>query len=146
FLREATARPDCPEAVVAHRNFGTTCFYFGDFAGAHEHLRKAVALYDQVRHSDFANRFGFDPRAIAEAYDAVAQWVFVEVEEALGLGDGAAADAGSASHAPTMGQALLYAALLGLFRYNPEAVATNSQAAADIVSRYDLSAHWAGTA
>jgi predicted ATPase len=27
FLREATARPDCPEAVVAHRNFGTTCFW-----------------------------------------------------------------------------------------------------------------------
>jgi hypothetical protein len=34
FLREATAGPDCPEAVVAHRNFGVTCFYFADFAGA----------------------------------------------------------------------------------------------------------------
>src|SRR5215467_9145222 len=37
FLREATARPDCPEALVAHRNFGSTCFYFGNFAGAHDH-------------------------------------------------------------------------------------------------------------
>jgi predicted ATPase len=45
-----------------------------------------------------------------------------------------------------MGQALAYAALLGLFRYNPEAVATYSQAFADIVSRYDLPAFWAGLA
>jgi predicted ATPase len=36
--------------------------------------------------------------------------------------------------------------LLGLFRYNREAVATHSQALADIVSRYDLPAFWAGWA
>jgi len=35
FLREATGQPDCPEALIAHRISGTTCFYFGDFAGAH---------------------------------------------------------------------------------------------------------------
>ena len=39
FLREATARPDCPEALVAHRISGTTCLYFGDFAGAHDHFQ-----------------------------------------------------------------------------------------------------------
>jgi predicted ATPase len=46
FLREATARPDCPEAVVAHRISGQTCWYFGDFAGAHDHFHKAIELYD----------------------------------------------------------------------------------------------------
>ena len=45
-----------------------------------------------------------------------------------------------------MGSALLFAALLGLIRYNPQAVATDSQALADIVSRYDLPAWWAGIA
>src|SRR5262249_22682230 len=39
FLREATARPDCPEALVAHRISGQTCVYFGDFAGAHQHFQ-----------------------------------------------------------------------------------------------------------
>jgi hypothetical protein len=43
-----------------------------------------------------------------------------------------------------MGFALASAAFLGLFRYNREAVATHSQALADIVSRYDLPALWAG--
>ena len=45
-----------------------------------------------------------------------------------------------------MAHALLYAVLLGLFRYNFEAVATYGQALADIVSRYDLPAHWVGLA
>ena len=41
FLREATARPDSPEAAVAHAISGVTRFYFGDFAGAHEHFQPA---------------------------------------------------------------------------------------------------------
>jgi len=45
-----------------------------------------------------------------------------------------------------MAHALLLAALLGLFRGNPEAVATYSEALADIASRYDLPAWWAGFA
>jgi len=45
LLREATARPDCPEAVVAHRISGQTRFYFGDFAGAHDNFQKTVELY-----------------------------------------------------------------------------------------------------
>jgi class 3 adenylate cyclase/predicted ATPase len=146
FLREATARPDCPEAVVAHRISGSTCFYFGDFVGARDHFQKTIELYDQTRHGDFGNRFGNDPRAAAEAYDALALWGLGRVDEALRLGERALADAESAAHAPTTAYALMFAALLGLVRCNPGAVATGSQALADIVSRYDLPAWWAGWA
>ena len=45
-----------------------------------------------------------------------------------------------------MAYALAYAALLGLLRDSPEAIATYSQALADIVSRYDLPALWVGLA
>jgi len=45
-----------------------------------------------------------------------------------------------------MAQTLLNAAFLGLARCNPEAVATYSQAFADIASRYDFPAFWAGWA
>jgi len=41
---------------------------------------------------------------------------------------------------------LLYAAFLGLFRCNLEAIATYGQAFADVVSRYDLPANFAGFA
>jgi predicted ATPase len=146
FLREATAQPDCPEAVIAHRIFGITRWYLGDFAGAHGHFQKTIELYDQARHSDFASRFGHDPLASAEALDAIASWVLGRIDKALPLVERALSDAESAAHAPTMGQALVYAALLGLVRCNPEAVATHSQALADIFSRYDLPALLAGWA
>jgi len=144
FLREAVARPDCPETLVAHRVSGTTCLYFGDFADAHEHLQKSIKLYEQAWHGDFASRFVHDPRAAAEIRDAIALWVLGRVEDSLRLADRALADAKSAAHAPTMGFALINAAELGLLRRNPEAVATYSQALADIVSRYDLPAFAGG--
>jgi class 3 adenylate cyclase/predicted ATPase len=138
FLREAAARPDCPDAVIAHRISGVTCFYFGDFAGAHDHFQKSIELSKRARHGDFANRFGQDPRAAAEIVDALTLWVLGRVHESLRLADRALADAESAAHAPTMGYARAFAAFVGLFRYSCEAVATYGQALADIVSRYDL--------
>jgi class 3 adenylate cyclase/predicted ATPase len=146
FLREATVLPNCPEALVGHRISGVTCFYFGDFASAHEHFQKTVELYDQARHADFANRFGHDSREAAEAYDALALWVLGTVDEALRLADRALADAELSAHAPTMAHALDIAALLGLVRCNPETVATYSRALADTLSRYDFPALWAGMA
>jgi predicted ATPase len=146
FRREATARPNCPEALVAHRISGSTCFYFGDFAGAHDHFQQTIELYDQARHADFANRFGNDPRAAAEIFDALTLWVPGRIDEALRVIERALADAESAGHAPTVGYALLHVALLGLVRCNPEAVGTDSRALADIVSRYDLPAWVAGLA
>jgi hypothetical protein len=148
LLREATARPDCPEALIAYRMFGTTCLYFDDFGAAHQQFRKTLELYDPTRHADFMNRFGVDPRAAAEAYDAVALWVLGRIDEALHLADSALADAESTAHAPTMAFALLWAASIGLFRRNPEAVATHGQAFAGILilSRYEFPAQWAGFA
>jgi predicted ATPase len=146
FLREATARPDCPETLIAHRITGVTGFYFGDFASAHDHFQKTVELYDRARHGDFANRFGQDPRAAAEIFDAVTLLALGGVDDSLRLADRALADAESAAHAGTMGYVLMFEAFLGFFRCDPEAVATYSQALADIVSRHDLPAFWAGFA
>jgi predicted ATPase len=146
FLREATARPDCPETLIAYRVSGCTCLQFGDFAGAHQHFQKTIELYDQARHAGFADRFGQDPRASAEILDALALWVLGRVDNSLRLADRALADARSAGHAATMAHALAYAAFLGLFRRNLELVAIYSQALADTVSRYDFPAYWAGIA
>jgi predicted ATPase len=146
FLREATAQLDCPETLIAYRVYGCNCLQFGDFADAHQHFQQTIELYDRARHADFADRFGQDPLASAEILDALALWVLGSVDESLRLADRALADAQSAGHAPTMGHALAYAAFLGLFRRNHEAVATYSQTLADIVSRYDFPAYWAGIA
>src|SRR6516162_5377187 len=104
-------------------------------------------LGSTTRHgTPISPRFGQDPRAAAEIWDALTLWVLGRIDEALALAERALADAKSAAHAPTMGYVLTFAARLGLLRRNPEAVATYSQALADIVSRYDLPAFWAGYA
>jgi predicted ATPase len=105
-------------------------------------FQKSIKLYDQAWHGDFANRFGHDPRVAAEIRDAITLWALGRIDDSLRLADRALADAESAAHAPTMGYALVFAALLGLLRRNPEAVATYSQALADVVSRYDFD-NWA---
>ena len=127
FVREATARPDCPEVLVAYRISGTTRWYFGDFAGAHDHFQKTIELYDQAHHADFANRFGQDTRVAAEIFDAQTLWVLGRIDDSLRLADRALAHAESVAHPPTMGNALGYAARLGLLRYSPEAVARHRQ-------------------
>ena len=142
FLREATARPDCPEALVAHRISGVTCFYFGDFAGAHDHFQKTIELYDQARHGDFANRFGQDPRAAAEDLTPSRCGCSGESTRLCGLPTAPSPTPSRQRMLRRWRHALIFAARLGLFRCNPEAVATYSQALADIVSRYDLPAFW----
>jgi len=101
------ARPNCPEALVAHRISGSTCFYFGDFAAAHDHFQKTIELYDQARHGDLANWFGQLPRrAAVEAYDALALWGLGKVDEARRVAERAITDSWSAAHAPTTAYAL----------------------------------------
>ena len=111
-----------------------------------EHFQKTIELYDQARHTDFADRFGQDPRASAEILDALALWVLGKSTNSLRLADRALADAELTDHATTICHALAYAAFLELFRRNPEPVAPYSQAFADAVFRYDLPAYWAGIA
>jgi tetratricopeptide (TPR) repeat protein len=43
FLHDAECRPGLPEAGVAHRVFGGTCWFQGDFVAARRHLEQALA-------------------------------------------------------------------------------------------------------
>jgi adenylate cyclase len=131
--------------LVGHKISGVTCFYSVTLPAPMSISRRLLS--STIKHAmRISNRFGHDPREDAEAFDAVALWALGTVDEALRLADRALADAESSAHAPTKAHALNMAGLLGLVRCNPEAVATYSQALADIASRYDLPALWAGWA
>ena len=45
FLNDAEASPDSPEAGVAHRAAGVTCWFAGEYREARDHLEHAVALF-----------------------------------------------------------------------------------------------------
>ena len=122
--------------MIAHRIFGGTSFFFGDYAAAHDHFQESLALYDAGKHGELIKRFGQHPWAAAEIWDALALWILGRIDESLRLADRALADAGSVEHPPTLAYVHLFRALLGLLRRNAEATAAASQALADIVSQY----------
>ena len=67
FLSDLEARPDSPEASVAHRAAGITCWFAGDYREARDHLERALALFRPGRDDDLAFRFGQDPGVAAMA-------------------------------------------------------------------------------
>ena len=67
FLSDVEARPDSPEAGVAHRNAGATCWFAGEYAQARDHFERALVLFQPGRDDDLAFRFGADPGVAAAA-------------------------------------------------------------------------------
>ena len=45
FLADVEARPNSPEAGVAHRAAGVTCWFAGQYREARDHLEQALALF-----------------------------------------------------------------------------------------------------
>jgi hypothetical protein len=72
FLHDVEADQSLPEACVGHRVFASTCWYIGEFAKAHEHLQRALNLFDPKQHQDFMHRFGQDVGSQAGIFDALA--------------------------------------------------------------------------
>ena len=68
FLNDVEARPDSPEAGVAHRAAGITCWFAGEYREARDHFERALALFQPGRDDDLAFRFGQDPGVAAMAY------------------------------------------------------------------------------
>ena len=62
FLSDVEARPNSPEAGVAHRAAGITCWFAGEYREARDHLERALALFQPGRDDDLAFRFGHGPR------------------------------------------------------------------------------------
>ena len=61
FLNDAEARPNSPEAGVAHRAAGLTCWFAGDYREARDQLERALVLFEAGRDDELAFRFGLDP-------------------------------------------------------------------------------------
>jgi predicted ATPase len=85
FLRDAEARPDSPEAGVAHRAAGITHWFAGEYREARVHLERALGLFQPGRDDDLAFRFGQDPGAAAMLHLAIVSWPLGEVDRAFSL-------------------------------------------------------------
>ena len=138
FLHEVEADPNVPEACVGHRIFGTTCWYMGEFAKAHEHLQRALSLFDRRQHQDFMHRFGQDVGSRGGIFDALALYALGHVDEALQRADRAGKEASTTAHVPTLAQLHYWRFFLGLVRGRPDWVLTDVNSFSRLVSEHNL--------
>jgi class 3 adenylate cyclase/predicted ATPase len=132
------ARPDSPEAGVAHRVLGTTHIFAGDYAEARDHLERALALFQPGRDDDLAFRFGQDAGVAAMCYLAMASWPLGNVGRAVSLVDGAHERLASVVHIGTHPYAKIHAALFELMRGDTARAAQNGSKAARLAREHDL--------
>ena len=126
FLSDLEATPESPEAGVAHRAAGVTCWFAGQYREARDHLEQALALFQAGRDDDLAFRFGVEPGTAAMVYLAFASWPLGEVDRATSLIDSMQKRIADLSHVGTLAFAIGYAAFFQLMRGDHGRAALNA--------------------
>ena len=126
FLSDVEARPDLPEAGVAHRAAGATCWFAGEYREALDHLERALALFQPGRDDDLAFRFGLDPGVAAMVYQAIASWPLGEVDRSVSLIDRMQTRMAGVAHVGTLALGRLNAAFFEMMRCDHPRAASNA--------------------
>ncbi len=146
FLDNVAARPDAPEAAVAHRIAGITAWFAGGYREARDHFERALAVFQPGRDDDLAFRFGFDPGIGAMGYLALALWPLGEVDRAISLIDRMQGRMAEITHVGTLAFATLHTALFELMRDDPAGVEPNASELARLAREHKLAFHGAAAA
>jgi class 3 adenylate cyclase/predicted ATPase len=138
FLRDVEARPDSPEAGVAHRAAGMTHWFAGEYKEARDHLERALAIFRPVRDDDLAFRFGHDAGVAAMLHLAFTLWPLGDVERAVSLVADAEARIAGLSYQSAYAMGKMHAAMFGLLRCVVAQAASNSTELARVAHDHDL--------
>ncbi len=141
FLSDVEARPDSPEASVAHRVAGITHWFAGEHREAQDHLERALTLFQPGRDDDLAFRFGHDAGVAAMLCLALTLWPLGDIERAVSLVGDAEARSASLAHVATLAHGKQHAALFEMMRGDLSRVAPNALELARLVREHELP-HW----
>ena len=139
FLSDVEARPDSPEAGVAHRAAGITCWFAGEYREARDHLERALALFQPGRDDDLAFRFGPGPRRRSNAVPRACRcgrWAMSNAR----FPSFATRRRGSqpSTHIGTRAYGSMHAAMFELMRGDLTRFATNAAELAQLAREHDL--------
>jgi predicted ATPase len=138
FLSDVEARPDSPEAGVAHHTAGTTHWFAGEYLEAREHLERALALFQPGRDDDLTFRFGQDRGVTEMLFLAFTLWPLGEIRRAVAfVGDAEARIAGLA-HVGTRAFGGVQTAMFELMRGDISRAARNAAELARLTREHDL--------
>ena len=138
FLNDAEASPDSPEACVAHRAVGITCWFAGEYCEARDHLERALALFQPGRDDDLAFRFGHDAGVGAMLYLAITLWPLGDVTRSIALVESARERLESITHVGTRAQGKCHAALFELMRGDHARATPNALELVRLAREYNL--------
>ena len=138
FLSDIEASPESPEAGVAQRCAGATCWFAGDYREARDHFETALVLFQPGRDDDLAFRFGVDPGVAAMAYLAIASWPLGEVDRAISLIDRMQTRLAELTHVGTLASGRMAAALFELMRRDRVRAAQNALELARLAREHEL--------
>ena len=138
FLNDVQARPDSPEAGVAHRVAGATCWFAGEYREANDHLERALAMFQPGRDDDLAFRFGQDHGVSAMAYLALVLWPLGEIDRAAAFMSRMLARVVTLPHGNTIALGHMFAAQFALMQGGPMRGKINSLELARIASAHNL--------
>jgi class 3 adenylate cyclase/predicted ATPase len=138
FLSDLEARPDSPEASVAHRAAGMTCWFAGGYREARGHLERALALFEPGRDDDLTFRFAWDPGVAAMASLAIVSWSLGEVDRAISLIDRMQTRIAGLTHVGTLAVGRMHAAMFELMRGDHLRAAQNAFELARLAREHDL--------
>ena len=137
FLGDVEARPNSPEAGVAHRAAGITHWFAGEYREARDHLEQALALFHPER-DDLAFRFGPDPGVLAMLYLALTLWPMGDIGRAVSLVGRAEARIADLTHVGTLAPGRMHAAMVDLMRGDRARVALNAFELTRLAREFDL--------
>ena len=143
FLRDVEMRPGSPEAGVAHRAYGVTQWFTGNFVEARTHLEQAAAIFDPERDRDLAFRFGQDVGVSAMAYLAIVLWPLGEVDRAREIADATAARIANLNHLATSTYGLMHCAMFEIIARNAGRAAPLAKALSSVAHEHRI-ALWIG--
>jgi predicted ATPase len=141
FLRDVEARPDSPEAGVAHRVTGMMHWYAAEFERARDHLEQALALFQPGRDDGLAFRFGTDEGVQAMLYLALTLWQLGEINRSVSLVGAANARIPGVGHAAAAATGIGHVVIFELTRSNLEQAAPNVSELVRMASDHDV-AFW----
>lgn len=116
FLCDVESQPASPEAGIAHRIYGMTCWFQGNFALAQTHLERTLAICNSTRDRELVFRFGQDIASTAMAYLALVFWPLGLVDRARQFAEAAVTHALRTEHIPTVAYAHGHASTFEMMR------------------------------
>ena len=139
FLGDVEARPNSPEAGIAHRICGVTYHCAGEYVEARDHLERALDLFRPGQDDDLAFRFGLDAGTTAMACLALALWPLGEVDRASSLIERMLARIASLAHVTTLAIGNSYAAQFAMLCGDRKRGKANALEFARLAREHDLS-------